>query len=348
MGWRRTSIVGVAAAVGLTAAIGAPAYGAFPGSPGLIAFTSLRDGNRNIYTTTGPGGTETKLTMSGADDLQPAFSAVGCRVAFVSYRPSGVSTGKAQVWAMDATGAGQTNLSNSTSDDTEPGWSPDGSEIVYTSTVDGFFQIYVMDATGLNKHRLFPATTQFEDTSPVWSPDGTKIAYVSKRGVHSQIVVVNSDGTSPTVISGASVTDVSPNWSPDGTAITFASTASGNFQVWRMNADGSSRTQLTSGASSSDQPAFSPDGAEIVYRSFLSATTVVTLAISSSGGTPTPVTDQNSSNEEPDWGVTCAAGPVVPEIPLPVVLPMVGMGVTALLVGGKRRFGTRGRSAMPA
>ena len=66
----------------------APAGASFPGTNGLIAFTSLRDGNRNIYVTTGAAATETQLTMSGADDITPSISADGTKIVFVSYRPA--------------------------------------------------------------------------------------------------------------------------------------------------------------------------------------------------------------------------------------------------------------------
>ena len=65
------------------------------------------------------------------------------------------------------------------------------------STMDGDWEIYVMDANGGNLHQL--TENSVDDRGPAWSPDGTRIAFVSNRDTgqprDTDIYVMNADGT---------------------------------------------------------------------------------------------------------------------------------------------------------
>ena len=61
-----------------------PAFAAFPDEK--IAFTSHRDGNYEIYVMNADGSDQTRLTTSPANDVDPAFSPDGTKVAFESDR----------------------------------------------------------------------------------------------------------------------------------------------------------------------------------------------------------------------------------------------------------------------
>ena len=102
-----------------------PAAAAFPGDNGRIAFQSKRDGDWEIYTTTprgelGKQGTPAKqLTRNGAgaDDVCPAWSPDGKRIAFASDRD-----GNLEIYVMDANGSNQTRITNDPALDFAPDW----------------------------------------------------------------------------------------------------------------------------------------------------------------------------------------------------------------------------------
>ena len=77
--------LGLAALAALGLALrAAPAFGAFPGQNGKIAFTSQRDGNLEIYAMDADGQNQTRLTntTSAFRDQEPAFSPDGSEIAF--------------------------------------------------------------------------------------------------------------------------------------------------------------------------------------------------------------------------------------------------------------------------
>ena len=143
---------------------------------------------------------------------------------------------------MDANGANQARLTDNPANDTEPTWSPDGTKIAFTSTRDGFEEIYVMDPNGANQTNL--TNDPDVDIDPTWSPDGTKIAFQSFRDPGG-IWVMEASGANQTPLPNSLQGDASPVWSPDGTKIVFTTFAVGLSEVFVMDIDGSNRTRLT-------------------------------------------------------------------------------------------------------
>ena len=88
---------------------------------GLIAFTSDRDGNAEIYAVDANGDRLTRLTNNEANDWGPAWSPDGKRLLFTSDRQ-----GNNEVFVIDADGTDAINLSRDPGQDTDPAWSPDG------------------------------------------------------------------------------------------------------------------------------------------------------------------------------------------------------------------------------
>ena len=67
---------------------------------------------------------------------------------------------------MNANGSSQTRLTNNSAVDTTPGWSKDGAKLVFSSTRDRNFELYVINANGSSPIRVtnHPAI----DATPDW------------------------------------------------------------------------------------------------------------------------------------------------------------------------------------
>ncbi|MGD8752116.1 MAG: hypothetical protein PVG14_11870, partial [Anaerolineales bacterium] len=130
----------------------------------VIAFTSERDGNSEIYLINADGTGLQRLTDDLAYDAWPTWSPDGSQIAFMSTR-----SGNPDIYVMDADGSNVRRLTHHTANDIWPEWSPNGTQIAFPSRRDGDGEIYVMDADGGNLQQL--TDNRFEEEFPVWRPD---------------------------------------------------------------------------------------------------------------------------------------------------------------------------------
>ena len=87
----------------------------------VIAFTSDRDGNEEIYKMNEDGSNQTNLTKNAARDHQAAVSPDGSKIAFVSTR-AGEGPSNPEIYVMNADGSKQTNRTNHMETDATPDW----------------------------------------------------------------------------------------------------------------------------------------------------------------------------------------------------------------------------------
>ena len=87
----------------------------------MIAFTSEREGNAEIYIMNADGSNPQRLTNDPAYDAWPVWSPDGSHIAFTSTR-----NGEADIYVMDADGSNLRRLTYDDAIDIWPDWSPDG------------------------------------------------------------------------------------------------------------------------------------------------------------------------------------------------------------------------------
>ena len=178
-----------------------------------IVFTAYgRDGNQaDIYVMDINGGRQRNLTKHAiADEVHPAWSPDGRKIAFVSGRD-----GNSNIYVMDADGKNVHQLTDHPVSDTNPAWSPNGRKIAFVSYGDGVDSaIYIMDADGGGIVRL----TTYPAEYPVWSPDGRQLAFHSNKnpeGVPNsdlEIYVIDVDGENERQLTQNRTGDKYPDW----------------------------------------------------------------------------------------------------------------------------------------
>ena len=168
------------------------------GADGTIAFTSVRDGDMEIYTMRADGTGVHRLTNRAGPDGGPFFSWDGRQIAYRGHpldpgaeyddylallkqhlwRPT-----KLEISVMERDGRNDRRLTSRGAASFAPSWHPAGKRLVFASNVNDpsqrNFDIYMMrtDGTGLEQ-------ITFNDTFdgfPMFSPDGKHLVFASNR-----------------------------------------------------------------------------------------------------------------------------------------------------------------------
>ena len=138
----------------------------------MLAYASDRGGDNNldIWVQQLPDGAPVRLTHHSADELEPAFSADGSRIAFQSSRLGG------GIYVVPTLGGEERLLAPR---GFTPRFSPDGKWIAYGLAEPTGSRLYVAPAAG---GPAIPVTSDFHRVqSPVWSPDGRHLLFWGQR-----------------------------------------------------------------------------------------------------------------------------------------------------------------------
>jgi TolB protein len=164
----------------------------------------------------------TRLTSDAWDDITPALSPDGTRLAFASRR-----NGYWDLYTLNLQTGETLRLTDTLEYDAAPSWSPDGAWVVYESYTGDNLDLFVRSVTDPSQtpYRLdSPAA----DTSPVWSPAGRQVAFISNRSGQDDVWLADLDRTGDDRYNNISNTPLAresyPVWSADGTQIMWAST----------------------------------------------------------------------------------------------------------------------------
>jgi TolB protein len=305
-----------------------------PGANGKIAFTSLRDGNAEIYTMNADGSNQVNLTRNPAVDSTPVWSPDGSRIAFTSNR-----SGMLNLYVMNADGS---NVVKVTKNDGgvdfrifDPAWSPDGKKLAYVGSFMGeISSLLIVNADGSGTSTRFDRFST-EVTDPEWSPDGTRIAFTGREsldfpgeGVHFYLFVMNADGSGQTRIADWPLPFTSfffqeggsgPTWSPDGTQIAYSyDNGQAPTQQPRhvadiavVNASGGGFKFLTEHPAEDTFPSWSPDGARIAFTSNRDGRRAI-YVMNSDGSQPLRITSTVADNFDPNWQTLGASATLQP------------------------------------
>ncbi len=198
----------------------------------------------------------TRLTSGPWDDIHPATSPDGKRLAFASDRG-----GFWDLYLLDLADGKVTRLTDTPEYEGSPSWSPDGQWLVYerytatrlardaddlvtpaapltvtVSNLEIFIQP-VQDLTAGGEEAIRLTENTAADYAPAWSPGGRQIAFVSDRSGDPEIWLADLDRIEDrfrNLSRAPGAQDSTPAWSPDGTALAWASASGGYQHVLRL------------------------------------------------------------------------------------------------------------------
>lgn len=170
---------------------------------GLIVFTSVRDGDMEIYSMRGDGSDVKRLTQRPGPDGGPFFSWDGKQVAFRGrpldpgrelddyrallkeglWRPTSL-----ELFIMNRDGGNLRQVTKLGGANFAPSWHPDGKRLIFASNVNDpkgrNFDIYLINVDGTGLERV--TFNETFDGFPMFSPDGKKVVFASNRGAKAE------------------------------------------------------------------------------------------------------------------------------------------------------------------
>ena len=119
-----------------------------------------------------------------------AWSLDGQFIAFAAY-DAPRRQGSEELYSLNVSNGAVRRLTTNSYCDDWPSWSPDGTQLVFTSSEDGYNELYVINLATSERRRLTYYTIGYR---PNWSPDGKTIVFVSNIDYDYDLYAIGANG----------------------------------------------------------------------------------------------------------------------------------------------------------
>ncbi|NWF67474.1 MAG: PD40 domain-containing protein [Chloroflexi bacterium] len=260
----------------------------------VLAFTSLRDGNSDIFLLDVGRGLQVNLTRSRSIETNPAWSTDG-RLAFVSDRG-----GNFDVYVWDLLSGSIQVVSHSDYIDNYPTWSVDG-RLAFATENPASVSIMVLGAA--HQGQAEDVLTMQNARDLAWN--GGRLALVSFNYGTSTIFLLDPQNGARHMerlngSNAAGVRNDSPAWSPDGRWLAFTRWVGSNPEIFVRDERSGAERNITNHHQVDDHPAWSPDGRYLVFESYRDGNAEIYM-IDITSGTLRNLTQHAANDYAPAW-----------------------------------------------
>ena len=203
----------------------------------------------------------TRITSGNQQDITPAISPDGTKIAFSSNRE-----GFWDLYILDLISGETRKFTDTRTYDGNPTWSPDGQWLAYDSYHTNNLDIYIQDIN--QTQGPIPLTNHpAADYAPNWSGQGRRISYISTRNGVQEVWYTDLDSVekekSVRVRNLPGVSVKHPTWTTDGRYLTWSIvTEEGNHSLVTWDADRPDLDPILAGTG--DWPLWAGTG-EVLY-----------------------------------------------------------------------------------
>src|ERR1700752_752253 len=168
-----------------------------------LVFTSMRDGDLDIYSMDAHGKNVRRLTNELGYDGGPFWSYDGKQIVYRAFHPETeqkkadylnllkqnlIRPTTLEIWVMNADGSNKRQVTRNGKANFGPYFFPDGKRIIFASNMDDAkgrnFDLYKINVDGSGLERI--TFNETFDGFPMFSPDGKKIVFASNRNAAKQ------------------------------------------------------------------------------------------------------------------------------------------------------------------
>lgn len=287
-----------------------------PGGPGVyVGGDCASSGGKlvarvDVRHSSNPGASYLRRTFSGdAGNARALAHAVAdAVVAAVAKRPGIASTrivmigsrnGRKDLYMCDADGQNFVQVTRDRAVCLSPRWGPEGRELVYTSFVGGYPDVYRIDLQSFRRRRVvsFPGL----NTGAAISPDRRQMVLtLSKDGNPDLYLMTLSSRRIQRLTRTPNAAEASPTWSPDGRQMAYVSDRFGRPQVYVMSVSGEGNRRITFSGSENVAPDWGP-GNLIVCSSRREGRYQLVVVDPTGKAPEKQITSEYVDHESPSW-----------------------------------------------
>ena len=256
-----------------------------PDGKSLIGNAKYGDDTTHLVYTLNIDGSNIKNINSIGQDACSYYFPDGNKLIWTSTRdnldlpkgdwsdPQNYPTG-AELYTSDLDGGNVVRLTNNKYYDAEVSVSPDGKKILFTRSIDGKCDLWIMNVDGTNEHQI-TFTEEWQEGGSFYLNDNETIIYRAwerksegQRGMPMTIFTIKDDGTDLKQITQDDGTNWAPHPAPDGEHFAFIRVLPPhNFEIFIMSLKTGKQTRMTYNDAFDGFPVISPDGKTLAFSS---------------------------------------------------------------------------------
>ena len=199
----------------------------FSDFPGIFILALAEGAHTHLFAYSPIDQPMLRLSYGEWDDISPALSPDGEKIAFASNR-----SGYWDIYLLEIESGITTQITDTKAYDGAPSWSPDSTWIASESYIDNSLEILVQPIGDSSQKAIQLTSDPAADHSPAWAPEGRKLAFVSTRNGDSEIYLADLDNANESRFLNLSntphVIESHPVWSQDGSKLAWASNSYDN------------------------------------------------------------------------------------------------------------------------